>query len=89
MLITLYLVLNLLSLGLWIWLSRRIWRVSPAAAGISFFLLVPAIYWCWKLWNVPDAHIRTPAIANLLATLALLGMSYWLIDTSALLTVPK
>ncbi|GAA4033989.1 hypothetical protein [Actimicrobium antarcticum] len=76
MLITIYLLLIPVSLVLWIWLTKRLWRVSPAAAGTSFFLLFPAIYWCWKLWNDPDAHIRVPAIANGLITLVLLLMSY-------------
>ncbi len=76
MLIAIYLILMLLSLVLWGWLTERIWRVSPVAAGLSFFLLFPAVYWCYKLWNDPDAHIRVPAIANLVITLILLAMSY-------------
>lgn len=76
MLIAIYLLLMLLSLALWGWLSERIWRVSPVAAGLSFFLFFPAVYWCYKLWNDPDAHIRVPAIANLVITLVLLAMSY-------------
>ena len=76
MLIVIYLLLMLLSLVLWSWLTQRIWRVNPAAAGFSFFLMFPAIYWCWKLWNDPQARIRLPAIANLLVTVALFAMSY-------------
>ena len=76
MLIGLYLLLLLLDLALWVWLTERIWRVSPAAAGASFFLLIPAVYWCWKLWNVPGAGIRIPAMANLVLTVILTLMSY-------------
>ncbi len=82
MLIVIYLLLILLSLVLWIWLTRRIWRVSPAAAGASFFLLLPAIYWSWKLWNDPAARIRVPAIANVVITVILLVMSYRIGDTA-------
>ncbi len=82
MLIVIYLLLMLLSLVLWIWLTRRIWRVSPAAAGASFFLLLPAIYWSWKLWNDPAARIRVPAIANVVITVVLLVMSYRIGDTA-------
>jgi hypothetical protein len=82
MLIVTYLLLILLSLVLWIWLTRRIWRVSPAAAGASFFLLLPAIYWSWKLWNDPAARIRVPAIANVVITVILLVMSYRIGDTA-------
>jgi hypothetical protein len=82
MLIVIYLLLMLLSLVLWIWLTRRIWRVSPAAAGASFFLLLPAIYWSWKLWNDPVAKIRIPTIANLVITVILLAMSYRIGDTA-------
>ncbi|MFT5588173.1 MAG: hypothetical protein ACI9ZF_000330 [Bradyrhizobium sp.] len=82
MLIVIYLLLILLSLVLWIWLTRRIWRVSPAAAGASFFLLLPAIYWSWKLWNDPAARIRGPAIANVVITVILLVMSYRIGDTA-------
>lgn len=77
-----YLLLMLVSLGLWIWLTRRIWRVSPGAAGASFFLLLPAIYWSWKLWNDPAARIRAPAIANLVITVILLVMSYRIGDSA-------
>ena len=74
--IALYLLLMLVSLGLWIWLTERIWRASPLAAAASFFFLFPAVYWCYRLWNDPDAHIRVPAIANVVVTLLVLTMSY-------------
>ena len=76
MLIALYCLLLLLSLGLWAWLISRIYRVSALAAGASFFLMIPALYWCYKLWNDPEAQIRAPAIANLIVTVLILFMSY-------------
>ena len=76
MLIALYCLLLMISLALWAWLISRIWRFSALAAGASFFLMVPALYWCYKLWDDPEAQIRAPAIANLVVTLLLLFMSY-------------
>ena len=76
MLIVIYLVLIPVDLALWVWLNKRIWRASPAAAGLSFFLFFPVLYWCWKLWNDSDALIRIPAIANLVVTIVLMLLSY-------------
>jgi MFS superfamily sulfate permease-like transporter len=49
---------------------------------LLFFLLLPAIYWSWKLWNDPAARIRIPAIANVVITVILLVMSYRIGDTA-------
>ena len=63
--IALYFLLLLLSLPLWFWLCARIWKVSPSGAGFSFFLFFPGLYWAYKLWDDPEAKIRTAAYANI------------------------
>jgi hypothetical protein len=63
--IALYFLLLLLSLPMWLWLCTRIWKVSPSGAKYSFFLFFPGLYWAYKLWDDPEAKVRTAAIANI------------------------
>ena len=63
--IALYFLLLLASLPMWFWLCSRIWKTSPAGAGFSFFLFFPGLYFAYKLWDDPDAKIRTAAYANI------------------------
>lgn len=60
-----YFLLLLLSLPMWFWLCTRIWKTSPVGAGLSFFFFFPGLYWCFKLWDDPEAKIRVAAYANL------------------------
>jgi hypothetical protein len=73
MLVT-YLVLTLLGLPFWIWLLVRIWRVSKPGAALTFFLIVPAFYWGYRLWHDTEANIRVPLIVSM--TLNLLALPF-------------
>lgn len=63
--IALYSLLLLTSLPMWFWLCSRIWKSSPVGAGLSFFLFFPGLFYAYKLWDDPDAKIRTAAYANI------------------------
>jgi len=65
MVIFLYVVLILIGVPLWFWLSSRISQVNHVGALLSLFLVVPAFYWCFKLWNNRRADLRMAAMANL------------------------
>lgn len=62
----LFMVLVIIGLPLWLWLASRISQVSNTGALLSLFLVVPAFYWVYKLWQNRRANLRVPAIANLI-----------------------
>jgi hypothetical protein len=72
MLILLFLLLLLASLAAWVWLTERIWRISPVGAAASFILALPALYFCYAHWNDPKAGLRLPAIVNIVLTVLVL-----------------
>jgi hypothetical protein len=69
MIIFLYAILIAIGIPLWIWLGSRISQVSNKGALLSMFLVVPAFYWCYKLWFNKRADLRVPAIASLAVNL--------------------
>jgi len=69
MIIILFIILITIGLALWFWLASRISQVSNTGALLGMFLIVPAFYWTYKLWNNPRANLKTPAIANLIVNL--------------------
>ncbi len=60
-----YLVLTLLGLPFWIWLLVRIWDVSKPGAVLTFFFVVPAFYWGYRLWDDGEANIRVPFVVSM------------------------
>lgn len=70
-----YLVLTLLGLPFWIWLLVRIWCVSKLGAVLTFFFVVPAFYWGYRLWNDTEANIRVPLIVSMTLNLIALPLA--------------
>lgn len=65
MIIILLIILISIGLSLWFWLASRISQVSNTGALLGMFLILPAFYWTYKLWNNRRANLQTPALANL------------------------
>jgi hypothetical protein len=65
----LYIILIVTGIPLWLWLASRISHVTHIGALLGLFLVLPAFYWVYKLWDDRRAQVRVPAIANLLVNL--------------------
>lgn len=62
----LFMILVIIGLPLWLWLASRISQISNIGALLSLFLVLPAFYWCYKLWGNKRANLRNAAYANLI-----------------------